>query len=99
MQRNTLDIVHDDAYLLRRLNEVMHPDDVGMVDLLERHYLSLHGLALHAVVKLRLLINLDGILLHAALVVTGVNHSVGALTDWLSDLVRVEGTAAGNLRR
>lgn len=68
----------------------MHPYDVWMVDSFQGHYLSLHRLPLHAIIELRFLINLDGILLHGCLVITNVNHGIGTLSHRFTDLIVIQ---------
>ena len=89
VQRDAGNVVHHDADLLLRLYQVVHPDDVRVVDLLQRHDLPLHRLALHTVVEFRLLIDLDSVLLHAAFIVARIHHGVRALADGLAYLIRV----------
>ena len=90
VQRDALDVVGDDANLFVGFDQVVHFDDVRVVNLLEGHDFSLHRLSLHRVVQLDLLVDLDRQLLLRELVVARVDCGVGALSDGLADLVVVE---------
>jgi hypothetical protein len=79
VERDALDVVGDDADLPGCLDEVVHFDDVGVVDLLQSHDLPLHCFLLHVVIQLGLLVNLNGELLSSALVVTSVHLRIGSL--------------------
>ena len=90
VQRYALNHICDDADLFARFNEVIHLDDVWMINLLEGHDFSLDCFALHRVIELDLLVNLDCVLLHVKFVVADVNCCVGTLANRLTDLVVIE---------
>ena len=97
MKRDALNVVHNNADLLLCLYQVMHPDDVWVVDLLQGHDLALNSFSLHAVVQFGFLIDFDCIFFHVTFVVASVNHSICSLADWLANLVGLECTATWHL--
>lgn len=97
MKRNALNVVHDNADLLLCLYQVMHPDDVWVVDLLQGHDLALNSFTLHTVVQFSFLIDFDCVFFHVTLVVASVNHSISSLADRLANLVRLKSTATWHL--
>lgn len=90
MQGYALDVVCDEAYLFTSLNNIMHPNNVRVIDFLQGQYLALHGLPLHAVVQFDFLINFDSTFLHRLLVVTSVHGCVGTLPNGLADLIVIK---------
>lgn len=50
METDATDVVGYNTDLFTSLYQIMHPDDVGMVYLLQSQYLTLNSLPLHAVV-------------------------------------------------
>lgn len=50
MERDAADVIGNDGDLFGGLDEIVHSNDVRVVDLLESKYLSLYRLPLHAVV-------------------------------------------------
>jgi hypothetical protein len=94
VQRDALNEVSHDANLLARFDEIIHFDDVWMVDLLEGHDFALNCLPLHRVVQLDLLIYLNCILAHVLLVVAHIHRCISSLTDGLANLVVVEDVVA-----
>ena len=75
----------------------MHLDNIRMVNFLERQNFSLHSFSLHAVVKLRFLVNFDSELLHADLVEANVNDSISSLPNGLPDLVVFQAARRGRM--
>lgn len=94
VQRDASNVVCDDADLFAGLDEVIHFDDVRVVNLFQRHDFSLHSLSLHRIVQLYFLVNFDSVFSHVELVVAHVNCRVGALPDGLANLVLVKDVAA-----
>lgn len=90
MQRDPRDVVSHDADLFAGFNQVVHPDYVWVIDLLESHDLPLDCFPLHAVIEFDLLIYFDGALLHRRLVITDVHDCESPLSNCLSDLIAVE---------
>jgi hypothetical protein len=84
------DIIGYDTYLLCRFNEVVHFDNIGMVDLSESYDLPLHGLSLHAIIELYLVIYLNGVFLLGLFVMANPYNSICSLSDDFSNLVVFE---------
>lgn len=84
------DIISNDTYLLCRFNEVVHFNNIGMVDLSKSNDLPLHGLSLHAIIELYLVIYLNGVFLLGRFVMANPYYSIGSLSDDFSNLVVFE---------
>ena len=87
MKRNSLDIISDDAYLLRCLYQIMHFYYMRMINLLKRHYLSLHSFSFHWIIQFRFLVDFDCVLSHVDFMIANVHDSVRSLADGLSYLI------------
>eukprot|EP00356_Strombidium_inclinatum_P004515 CAMPEP_0170487398 /NCGR_PEP_ID=MMETSP0208-20121228/6218_2 /TAXON_ID=197538 /ORGANISM="Strombidium inclinatum, Strain S3" /LENGTH=253 /DNA_ID=CAMNT_0010761661 /DNA_START=337 /DNA_END=1098 /DNA_ORIENTATION=- len=87
VEADTTNIISYYANLLAGFDQVVHLDDVGMVNLPESQDLPLHRLPLHTIVELRFLINLDGILLHCLFVLALVNYRISTLANGLSNSI------------
>ena len=87
MQRYTLDKVSDDANLFRCFDQIVHFDNVRMINFLQSHYFTLDRLTLHGVVEFCFLVNFNGKLPHVDFVVADIDDSVSSLTDRLADLI------------
>jgi len=83
-------IISYDTYLLCRFNEVVHLNNIGMVDLSESYDLPLHGLSLHTIIELYLVINLNGIFLLSLFVMANPYNSICSLSDDFSNLVVIK---------
>lgn len=87
MKRNSLDHVSYDADLLSCFDQIVHFDDMWMVNFLKGHYFTLNGFSLHGVVELGFLVNFNSKFSHVNFVITDVHDSVRSLTDWFADLI------------
>lgn len=83
-------IISYDTYLLCRFNEVVHLNNIGMVDLSESYDLPLHGLSLHTIIELYLVINLNGVFLLSLFVMANPYNSICSLSDDFSNLVVIK---------
>lgn len=83
-------IISYDTYLLCRFNEVVHLNNIGMVDLSESYDLPLHGLSLHTIIELYLVINLNGVFLLGLFVMANPYNSICSLSDDFSNLVVIK---------
>lgn len=99
VQRDAWDVVCYDADGLACFYQIVHLDDVRVIDLLQRHDFPLHGLSLHRVVQFGLLVDLDGVLLHVYFVVANVNNGVRTLTNCFTNLVLVDAVLLLTLSR
>ena len=90
-------IVGDDAYLLRGFYQVVHPDDVRVIDSFQSHDFSLDGFSLHGVVQLCFLVNFNSKFPLSWGVHAQVYYSVSTLANWLTNLIVFEDTLAHRL--
>ena len=97
MQASARYIVCDNAYLLGGFNQVMHPDDVRMVDSFQSHDFSLNGFTLHGVVQLCFLINLNSKFPLSWLVHAQMYYRVSPLANWLTNLIIFKNTQTHRL--
>lgn len=73
----------------------MQVDDAGMVEFLEHNYFSLACFLLHRVLKFRLFVNFDGVLVLVPIVHAQTHLSIGPLPDRLANLIIVKGIFFG----
>jgi len=87
LQRDPLDVIRNNEYLLRCVDQVMESDDARVVQSFEYCDFSLSCLAFHWVGQPVLLVDFDGVLLLVTLGEAESYCSVGALADYPTHVV------------
>jgi len=87
MQGNALNVIRHDANLLGRFYQIMHLNDMRMVNLFQSHYFTLHCFSFHRVIQFRFLVDFNSVFSHVNFVVAHMYDGVCPLTDGFANLV------------
>lgn len=90
MQWYSLNIIRNNAYLFLSFYQIVHFNNIRMINFFKSHYFSLNSFSFHAIIKFWFLINFDCILFHGVLVIAGIYNSISTLTNWFSYLIIIK---------
>ena len=98
MKRYSRNIVCNYAYLLTSFYQIIHFDNMRVVNFLQSHNFPLNCFSFHTIVQLRLLIYFNSKLAHVHFVITSVHCCVCSLADGFADLVVLQHTMMTSTR-